>query len=73
MNSVEIKVVEEIKKKIVREGTTSRERKNKTHLKVIGEKTKKIHSKVTKGSVVKAHAQMIKKYISNILTKKEFN
>ena len=59
--------------KVVGEGTTSRERKNKTHLKVIGEKTKKIHSKVTKGSVVEAHAQMIKKYISNILTKKEFN
>ena len=55
MNSVEKKVVEEIKKKIVREGTTSRKRKDRTHSKVFGERTKEIYSKVTKGNVVEVH------------------
>ena len=39
------------------------ERNNKTHSKVVGEKTKEIHSKVIMTSVVKAYSQMDKKEI----------
>ena len=53
---------------VVRERTTNRERKDKIHSKVVGEITKEIYLKVTKGSVIKAHLKMTKKEFAYIFS-----
>ena len=60
-----------MKKNVVGEETTSKERNDKTHSKVIRERRNEIYSKVIKGNFVKTHPQMVEKKVWNFLTKKK--